>query len=968
MRKLIHWSSPLIVVALLAITGAGCSARARASYHLKRADRFFNSGQYQSAEIEYMDALRDDPQVASAWDRLGEIYFDEGRGPEIVPVLLRAKQMDPANLEIRVKLAALLLEFGQPKEAINEADFVLSQNPRNDQAPLLLAKAASTNDFGAIALRLQKLQQKGDAAPLETAQGILAFRQNDLKSAVNRFQRAIALDPKFSDAYTELATAFFVQKDLKRADQAFLKAADLAAVWSGNGVRYAQFKALAGDTSGAEHVLRSMVAKTPFYLPAWTALAQLSVVANNCSNSITLVDEVLHRDPRNYDALMLQGRLELLQGHSANAVVNYKRMADLYPNTPSVLYALAQAYLANNETNQADVTLTQALNLKPDFASAILLRAQTEIAHGNPALAIVSLNQLVRRQPQLAQAWLLLAEADCVEGAFDNALEIYQKLENSYPANPEVPVLLGDLFCQRNQVAAARSEFQKALGIQSDYLPAIEQLVNLDLSQKEYAAALQRVQQLIVRDPNRAISQLLLGTALAAGGQTNQAESALKKAIKLQPDSQAAYLLLAQLYFQGGQTPKALEELQIALNKEPNDLAAVLLKAEIYNSEGNYNGARDAYERVLTVAPDNGVALNNLACIYADHLNRLDNAYPLARRASEIAPFNPYVADTLGWILYRRGEYTPALVALRESVVKLGSVAEIQYHFGMACYMASYESDAIKALQRALELNGDFPEREDCRQSLAILNIDPNNASTKTCAWLEKWTLNHPNDPVALGRLAEIYQSEGMTNKALNADQAILNTNPQSVFAFANLAQLYASTDPQKACAYAKSAYDGSPGNPDIAHLYGELAFKTGDYSWSLTLLQLAVQAQPQNPDFLFDLGQAFYSQGKISEARTFAQKALQSDDDFGRAADARRFLDMTAPTDNAAQASAIQIEQILNVSPAYVPALMIKAALAARKSDTATARQTYAEILKIYPDFAPARKELAMLNAKSRK
>jgi tetratricopeptide (TPR) repeat protein len=963
MRALIHRISILAAVAVLA--AAGCSARVKSSYHLKRANQFFDSGQYQSAQIEYEDVLRIDPQNAKAWDGLGDIYFNEGRGPETVPVLLRAEQLDSTNLDVHLKLAALFLGSGQSKEAGTEAAFVLSRNPSDQQAPLMLANAAATNDFGATRLRLRRLQQNGDRAPLETAVGILALRQNDLKTAADCFQHAIAVDPRFSEAYTGLGGIYLAQRDFKKADSAFQTAAGLAPVWSGNSVRYAQFKLLAGDNAGAESLLRDIVARNPLYLPAWTSLARLSVTENNFSNATTELANALALDPRNFDGLLLEGRLEMLQGRPADAVANYKQMAAIYVDAPSVLYALAQAYLANNQTNDADSTLTQALNLKPDFADATLLRAQTELSHGNPALAIVTLSQLVRRQPHLPQAWMLLAEAYRVQGAPDNAIEIYRKLENSYPDDARVPVLLGCLLFQQNQSNPARAEFQKALQIQPDYVPAIEQMVELDLALKQYPAALQRVQQLVNRNPNLAVSQLLLGTTLAVGGQTNQAESALTRAIKLQPDSQAAYLLLAQLDFDRGLSQKALGQLQAALEKDPNDLAAVMLEAMIYSSRGNYKDSRDAYEKLLAITPDDGMALNNLACIYADHLNQLDKAYPLARRASEVAPSDPSVADTLGWILYRRGEYTPALVALRESAAKLESVPEVQFHLGMACYMAGYDSYAITAFRHALQLN-DFPEKDDCRQHLAILNINPKQTSADTCVWLEKWAATHPNDPVALARLSEIYQTKGMTDKALAADQAILNANPQNVFALANLAKLYAPTDFQKAYTFAKSAYEISPGDPEIAHLYGNLAFKTGDYSRALTLLQLAAQAQPQNPDSLFDLGQAFYSEGNVSEAQTLAQKALHSDGDFTRAAAARRFLAMTALADNVARASATQVDQILSASPGYVPALMVKASLAMRKSDTATARQTYAQVLKIYPDFAPARKKLAMLDAKN--
>ncbi|HEY1788707.1 MAG TPA: tetratricopeptide repeat protein, partial [Verrucomicrobiae bacterium] len=636
MRKLIHWISAAAIVALVA--GAGCTARVKSSYHLKRANRFFDSGQYQSAEIEYENVLREDPHDARAWVGLGDVYFNEGRGPETISVLLRAEQLDSANLDVRLKLAALFLASGQSKEAASEATFVFSRNPKDEQAPLLLANAVATNDFAAVRLNFQQLQQKGDSAPLETALGIVALRQNDLKTAADHFQHAIALDPRFGEAYTGLGGVFFAQKNLKQADGAFLTADGLAPVWSGNGVRHARFKVLSGDSAGAERLLLGIAGRAPFYLPVWMALAQVYATENDWSNATTDLANVLTLDPRNFDGLLLQGRLELMQGRPADAVTDYKKMAEIYPNAPSVLYTLAQAYLANNQTNEADSALTQALDLKPDFSEAILLRAQSEISHGNPARAIVILNQLVGRQPHLPQAWLLLAEAYRIQGAPDNAVGIYQELENSYPHNPQVPVLLGSLLIQQNQSSAARAEFEKALKLTPNYLPAVEQLVDLDLAQKQYTAALQRVQQLVVHDPDRAVLQLLLGTTLAAGGETNQAELALTKAIKLQPGSRAAYLLLAQLYSQAGQDQKALNELHLALEKDPNDVTALMLKGIIYDSEANYEYARDAYQKALAVIPDYGMALNNLACVYADHLNQLEKAYPLARRARDVSP------------------------------------------------------------------------------------------------------------------------------------------------------------------------------------------------------------------------------------------------------------------------------------------------------------------------------------------
>jgi len=242
MRKFANLVAPLTGVMLLAIVGAGCTAKVKESYHLKRADRYFNSGQYDQAEIEYKNVLRNAPQNAQAWSRLGVIYFDQGRLLEAAQILGRARQLATNNLEVRLKLGAIYLGAGKLKEARDEASFVLDKNPRDDQAPILLAEAAATNELTETRLRLQKMSQTGETAPLAVALGALSFRQGDLKTAEADLKHAVTLDPKFSDAYAALGNLYVAQNDLKQADQAFKTAADLAPPRSGKALQYAQFK------------------------------------------------------------------------------------------------------------------------------------------------------------------------------------------------------------------------------------------------------------------------------------------------------------------------------------------------------------------------------------------------------------------------------------------------------------------------------------------------------------------------------------------------------------------------------------------------------------------------------------------------------------------------------------------------------------------------------------------------------
>ena len=63
--------------------------------------------------------------------------------------------------------------------------------------------------------------------------------------------------------------------------------------------------------------------------------------------------------------------------------------------------------------------------------------------------------------------------------------------------------------------------------------------------------------------------------------------------------------------------------------------------------------AVEQYERILTIDPDHVQALNNLAYVY--HAAADERSLALAERAFELAPEDPTVADTYGWILTERG-------------------------------------------------------------------------------------------------------------------------------------------------------------------------------------------------------------------------------------------------------------------------------------------------------------------------
>src|SRR5205823_2551808 len=95
---------------------------------------------------------------------------------------------------------------------------------------------------------------------------------------------------------------------------------------------------------------------------------------------------------------------------------------------------------------------------------------------------------------------------------------------------------------------------------------------------------------------------------------------------------------------------QAIEKLT-AYTEKNKDLPALMQLGMIQESQKHFEAARDAYEKVLAVHPNAAIALNNLAVLYSERLGQLDKAYELAKKSTEVAPNEPHLADTLGWIL-----------------------------------------------------------------------------------------------------------------------------------------------------------------------------------------------------------------------------------------------------------------------------------------------------------------------------
>jgi tetratricopeptide (TPR) repeat protein len=173
-------------------------------------------------------------------------------------------------------------------------------------------------------------------------------------------------------------------------------------------------------------------------------------------------------------------------------------------------------------------------------------------------------------------------------------------------------------------------------------------------------------------------------------------------------------LMLAYLYFTRedfGSAAAAVEKVLAAGDALPpaDRETALSVAGSVYMRNGNIKKAEAAYQQLLTVNADDAVALNNLACIYAEHLDAADpqRALKYAERAYDLMSrsgrTDANLLDTYGWVLVLSGRVDEGVQQLR-SALQRGETIDVRYHLGAALLKQGDATAGAAELKKAQAL------------------------------------------------------------------------------------------------------------------------------------------------------------------------------------------------------------------------------------------------------------------------
>jgi Flp pilus assembly protein TadD len=286
------------------------------------------------------------------------------------------------------------------------------------------------------------------------------------------------------------------------------------------------------------------------------------------------------------------------------------------------------------------------------------------------------------------------------------------------------------LHYREGNVDRAIEQLNTALRQKSPY-PLVEARLSLALLRKNSISADPKLPQQALAYAERAVSgesQLAVahiahGAALAALNRLDEAAAAYQRAMALDPANVELLWRMGDLATARKDTASAEQFFSRAIAADPKDWEPHGRLAYLVFRQGRYEEALQAFDTMRQLVPDHPRVYSNLAAAY-HQLDRTDEAAAALQSSLELSP-NAATYSNLGTLHYFQGRYPEAMRAF-ERAIQLN--ADRFLYWGNLADAARWnpqsEQKAKESYARAIQIVKDHlakrPDDADARSSLAL--------------------------------------------------------------------------------------------------------------------------------------------------------------------------------------------------------------------------------------------------------
>lgn len=723
------------------------------------------------------------------------------------------------------------------------------------------------------------------------------MKKGAYSSAAIEFRNALKIDPKYVEAYYQLAQADMGMREGK----------------------------------GAFDALSSAIEIDPNRVDARLGRAQIYLYAAKgdpkyYGNAEEDINSVLKQDSQNTQAHRLLGTAYAAQKKYDAALQEFSTVAKLEPVKASPYMDMGLVQMALKQFSDAEQSFKKAVELEPRSSQAYVDLANFYGSQGKAPEAEAALQKGAQNIPNDTTIYLDWAATLASEGKNSDADATLKVLENQSPKSVEVANAIGDYYLQRNAVEQAIGEYQRGLTIDPKNLSLQQKLEDIYLTTGKLDSAAQVDSALMQQAPNDSINKINHGRLLLEQGKYQDSVLSLQKTVADAGDSNEAHYYLGMAYWKSGKADQANTELQNALRITPGLPVALRALAQLNFAQQNYPVAqiyaqelvqsnsknpsdhlllgetlfqqgkdKEAEAQILAakqLAPNNAGVHIDIALLYNS-----EKKYPEADKeyqaALQAAPDNAAVLDQYTGFLVSRGELAKAVTLAEQFLTRNPKDARAHLILSGVQLRARNFKVAGAEAEQAIQL---APRSIPAYLELGQV-LDAQGDTAGALQAYQNALAVDPNDAALLTQIGNIYMNQGDLSRAAEEFQKAIGANapdsPNSAAAENNLAWIYAEQGQNLdvALGLAQKAKSQYPETPTFTDTLAWVMYKKGDYSGAIPYLQDCVKKSPETGQFKYHLGMALVAAGQKQQGKALLETALKMNLDSNDSEQARQAL-----------------------------------------------------------------------------
>lgn len=512
------------------------------------------------------------------------------------------------------------------------------------------------------------------------------------------------------------------------------------------------------DPDAAEVALeayRKIRRQEPWDVQSMVALGQILGERGEFGEAAEIFEEASRYTPNNRIIFTFLADAQERAGNSEAAAAALARILDLDPSDVDTRIRLAELVGRQGDHEEALAVLEEAVSGQERDPRLRYLRARELFFLDRAEEALSLTEELLEENPgRRLQRFVtdLRARALASVGRTDEAFRELARLLDLDPGNtdlvrqvaaqltagapPEEAREMLSAFIERHRARALEEE-EVARSLEA----ARVALTGIYVSQEEWDLAVAVLEPLLEseRETLRVNGLLHLAEVLHLSGRPGEAQRLLKKNHDEVPEATAKRVQLFLLSEEPGKARKllrkaarehslesslgavqafhgeelweeTLEPLEQITERHPRSLPAHFMLGSARERSGDVEGAARAFRAALEIEPDDPQTLNYLGYMWADRGENLEQALKMIRRAVQQDADNGAYVDSLGWVLYRLGQYAEAREHLERAARLASGDPVVLEHLGDVYVALGEDGKAAEIYRRILQAAAELGE------------------------------------------------------------------------------------------------------------------------------------------------------------------------------------------------------------------------------------------------------------------